>query len=124
MALSLTVTKANNSIGIDFKDAYFVIDTLRYEDTDSGNMTVFELNAYPDRESSKRTGQVVNPDLPFGHSMSSVYDGKIYTYLGVFRTVDIFGSSIPTDKDMQKRIIYPFIKEKFKNVPFEDVLED
>lgn len=121
MGLKMTLPKTANALGTDFVDAYWVIQELRYETQEDGLFIVFWLNCYPDRESSKLTGQPVQ-GLNIGRPMSEVYNGKLYEFLGLVRASDLFPQGIPVSIDDQKTVIYNWVKVN-TDLPFEDVFE-
>ena len=122
MGLKLTLPANANSLGHEFKDAYWVIEDLRYEMKDSELFAIFWLNCYPSRESSKLTGQVVG-DIGIGRPQGAVFNGKLYEYLGLEKVADLFPDGIPVSPDAQKTVIYNWIKTTTQ-LPFEDVFEE
>ena len=122
MGLKMTLDKKNNSMGMTFEDAYWVVEELRYE-MGSGDLTIsFNLSCYPSRESSKMTGKDVE-SLSFGSPERSKYNGRLYSFSHLNYARVIFPDGVPMDRDSQLTQIYNFIKE-YTGLPFEDVFED
>lgn len=124
MGLSLTLSKENNHLAHEFVNAYWSIHDLSY-DTQT---CFFRLRAYPSREAKKNNmAEMAESTLAIGAQSYPVVNSCIYLWEGIFPIADIFPAGIPLDGDLQKKVLYNFIKkytaDKF-NIHFADVLEE
>ena len=120
MGLRKTLTKENNHLNFDFTNAYWAISDLSY---DTGSC-YFRLKAYPSREAKiKDLSPVEKSTLSFGGASYPVVNSALYVWEGIFPIADIFPAGIPLDEDLQKKVIYNFIK-KYTAENFTDVFEE
>ena len=120
MGLSLTLSKENNSLFTEFKDAYWVVTNVSYSLTSVS----FNLICYPSREARKcDNSPFAAPDLPVGGAMLSVFKPELYRWRGQFAISQLFPQGIPASPDDQMKTIYSFVKS-YTRLPFDDVLED
>ena len=120
MGLKLTITKEQNHLYTDFIDAYWAIEELSY-DTDN---CYFRLAAYPSREAKKMNlVPITDKSFPVGTSAQPVTSTMIYRWEAIIAIKDIFSSYLPLDSNVQKTMIYNFIKAH-TGMPFIDVFEE
>ena len=119
MGLRLTLSKENNSLFTEFKDAYWVVTNVSYSLTSVS----FNLICYPSREARKCDNTpLATPDLPIGGATLSVFKPELYRWRGQFAISQLFPQGIPASPDDQMRTIYSFVKS-YTGLPFDDVLE-
>ena len=120
MGLRLTLSKENNSLFTEFKDAYWVVTNVSY----SLASVSFNLICYPSREARKCDNTpLATPDLPIGGATLSVFKPELYRWRGQFAISQLFPQGIPVSPDDQMRTIYSFVKS-YTGLSFDDVLEE
>ncbi|MFA7126356.1 MAG: hypothetical protein WC182_02175 [Bacilli bacterium] len=128
MGLLMNLPKENNSMYLDFLEAYWAIGKISFGSNggDGSVMCSFNFSAYPNRDSKKATEALVEPSIMggFGGPLHSVVDSCLYRWTGLFRASDIFPTGIPTTSDEQLALLYPFVKQYLNLVDVVDVLED
>ena len=125
MGFKAPLMKNNNRMGLDFPEAYWSIDNVRYSNAEGVSFVAFDLNAYPSREAKKMMGQPIGSPYMYGTSDGIAVNSIIYSWFGQFMTSDIFPSGIPLTEKEQKNALYPKVKDYCNDsIPFEDVLEE
>lgn len=119
MALKMTLEAKYNHMGIDFIDAYWKITSISYDI----EAVYFKLQAYPNREASKKSGDFIEERLPIGGAEFSTFEPRLYSWGGATYIQDVFPNGIPLDPNQQKTAIYNWIKG-YTELPFEDVFEE
>lgn len=120
MGLKMTLPRECNNIYTEFKDAYWALSEIAY-DMDN---CYFVLSAYPSREVKLLNGSMLpESPLPIGGVVSNIVKAELYRWKGTFDIQNIFPEYIPLNADVQKTMIYNFIKG-YTRLPFEDVFED
>lgn len=125
MGLKAPITKEHNRMGIDFPDAYWSIDNIRFTNESGLSFVVFELNAYPSRESKKLMKQSISSEYVYGAPNGIAVDSILHSWSAVFPTTDFFSTGIPLYEGEQKKAMYPKVKKHCSDyIPFEDVFEE
>lgn len=125
MGLKAPITKEHNRMGIDFPDAYWSIDNIRFTNENGLSFVAFELNAYPSRESKKLMKNSITSEYVYGSQNGIMVDSVLHSWYASFPTLDFFSESIPLTEEKQKEIMYPKVKKHCSDyIPFEDVLEE
>lgn len=120
MGLRLTLSKENNSLFTEFKDAYWVVTNVSYSLTSVS----FNLICYPSREARHLDNTPLSASsLPIGGASLSVIKPELYRWRGQFAIAQIFPNGIPINPDEQIKTIYSFVKS-CTGLSFDDVLED
>lgn len=120
MGLSLSLSRDQNHIGIDFPNAYWHLESIQF----ASGLVAGELVCYPTRDVSTRYGTTLSgmDVLPFGGpSYNHVY-AALWSWHFSFPVADAFPNGIPLDEDAQKTAIYNWIKRN-AGVTFRDVFE-
>lgn len=124
MGLKAPLLKNNNRIGIDFIDAYWSIDDIRYSNADGVSFLAFNLNAYPSRDAKKNHMKTITTNYLYGAPDGIAVNSIIYSWYASFQTSEIFPNGIPLAEKEQKDALYPFVKKYCSDsIPFEDVFE-
>ena len=123
MGLRSNISKASNRMGMDFPGAYWSIDDLRIGSSEG--QVVFELNAYPSRESKQAFGTPLVPDFSFGAPEDMAVNSRLYSWQVSYPLAQVFPNGIPITEAAQKDLIYPILKEHLAAMGyvFEDVLD-
>lgn len=123
MGIKSSLSKTSNRMYMDYSEAYWSIDDLRI-DSKEGAM-VFELNAYPSRESKHAFGTPLASDFSFGTPEDMAVNSKLYTWQVTYAVADVFPDGIPITEAAQKDALYPIVKANLlaMGYVFEDVLE-
>ena len=120
MGLKLTLSKENNCLFTEFKDAYWVVANISYSLT----TVSFNLICYPSRESRYMDNTpIAVSSLPIGGPSLSVIKTELYRWRGQFAISSIFPCGIPINPDDQMRTLYSFVKT-YTGLAFDDVLEE
>ncbi len=120
MGFLLPLSKTQNTLYHDFDPAYWAIDDLSYDTTSC----YFRVNAYPSREAKQMDKCVLdNPSIGFGSCGNNVVSSILYTWEVQIAITDVFPTGIPLDSDVQKTMIYEWVKS-YTGLPFTDVIED
>lgn len=120
MGLKLTLSKENNCLCTEFKDAYWVVTNISYSLT----AVSFYLICYPSREARHLDNTpITTSSLPIGGPPLSVVKTELYRWRGQFAISSIFPHGIPIKPDDQMRILYSFVKA-YTGLAFDDVLEE
>ncbi len=124
MGLKMDLSKENNRLYYDLKDAYWAISSLEYFMVGDSFGIEFSLCAYPSRDSKlANSSATTSSTLPFGGN-AQTYDSEVYRWNVSLDVTDIFpDGSVPAGKDAQYTAIYNWIKA-YTGLPFEDVLEE
>lgn len=120
MGFLLPLEKTKNNLYHDFDPAYWAIEDLSYNPT----VCFFRLCAYPSREARHMNLHILdNPSIGFGSCGDNTVRSQLYNWEVQLAIVDVFPEGIPLDADMQKQIIYEWIKS-YTALPFIDVIEE
>ena len=109
----------------DFPDAYWKVDSIMFTNMDGESYVTFSLDAYPDRDSSKKMLNSIeySNTIPIGGTPKIAYEPRLWHWEASFKTSDVFPSSIPITESAQKDVLYQLVKS-YTGLPFVDVLED
>ena len=118
MGLLRTLSKDNNSLYTEFKDAYWSIESILY----TTDMVQFTLVCYPSREAKYMNHKGVK-NLPFGAPVGETFSPSLYMWHSVYPLRDVYPHGVPVDPDEQKTRLYNFLKI-VSDGQFTDVIED
>lgn len=125
MGLKLAIAKQDNVLYTDFIDAYWKIDSIMFTNMGGESYVTFSLDAYPSRESSKKTLEPISYSgtIPVGGAAGIAYGPRLWHWEASFKTSEVFPSGIPMTESAQKDVLYQLVKS-YTGLPFSDVLED
>ena len=120
MGLEYTLKAEQNHVGIEFKNAYWVVKEIKYLEGHAFGV----LECYPNRELSKLEGQKLTDweSIPVGGPTHQFHRSRLWAWEFMFPLAEGFPNGIPLDDDAQKTAIYNWIKRNVE-IPFRDVLE-
>jgi len=122
MAIQMKLGKDNNHIGIDFNDAYWVIENVGFKIENNSILFGFKFNAYANEETCHKTQNLTEVTLlGFGSPINAIHNSILYTFIGLYEASYIFPTGIPVTKDEQLVILYTFIKKELNLVDCVDV---
>jgi len=129
MGLLMDLNKENNHLHFDFPNAYWIIDYVTFGTPEGGDgsvMVMFSFKAFPTREAklATDTNTAVQVLLGFGGPTQGITRAELYSWTGEFRASDIFPSGIPTTKEEQLALLYPFVKYYLNLTNAVDVMEN
>ena len=120
MGLEYTLGAEQNHVGIEFKNAYWVVKDIKFM---AGN-AVGTLECFPNRELSKLEGQRLTgwESIPVGGPTYQFHRARLWAWEFMFPLREAFPDGIPIDEDAQKTAIYNWIKAN-TGIGFRDVFE-
>lgn len=121
MGLKYSLNSDQNHIGIDFIDAYWVIEEIKY----INNNAIGVLRCFPSREISKKEGYRYTgwETIKIGGPAFQYVKACLWEWEFMFPVEEVFPYGIPISEDEQKTAIYNWIKD-YTKLPFEDVYEE
>ena len=124
MGLKLAIAKQDNVLYTDFIDAYWKVDGIMFTNMGGESYVTFSLDAYPSRESSKKTLEPMSYSgtIPIGGAVGIAYEPRLWHWEGAFKTSEVFPDGIPITESAQKDVLYRLVKG-YTGLPFSDVLE-
>ena len=121
MGLKYSLKSDQNHICLDFIDAYWVIEEIKY----INNNAIGILRCFPSREISKKEGCRYTgwETIKIGGPAFQYVKACLWEWEFMFPVEEVFPYGIPISEDEQKTAIYNWIKD-YTGIPFEDVYEE
>ena len=116
MAIQMKLGKEYNGLGIDLIDAYWRIENVGTKIDDDDKIKIgFNFNCYVNKDSCLKTQNMeLVQRLNFGGSVSSHYDGKVYSFFGIYLVDNVFPNGTPNSRNEQLSVLYEFLKTELE----------
>ena len=127
MGLKFKLVKENNSLYIDFDEAYWAIDNICIYPEGDSTYVHFEVWAYPSRESRKHNNEAMEEStLSFGGASHTIVDSRLYRFFCECPVTRVFPDSVPIDRSAQKDSCYSYFKKTYLDgvINYENVFEE
>jgi hypothetical protein len=122
MAIQMKLGKENNHIGVDFEEAYWVLENVGSKIEGDSVMFGFNFNAYSNKEACHKTQAFSEVSLlSFGGSIEINFSSKLYTFFGTYQSDYIFPNGIPTTREEQLIALYQLVKTELNLTDYVDV---